>query len=91
MELYEKSDEIGGQLWVAGAPPHKEEIWELVKHFDAMLDKYEVDVFLDTEMTDNLIKEIETRFHHFGGRGGAADAADRGYWTNPVWFPHGKC
>lgn len=55
--LYEKSDDIGGQLWLAGAPPHKQEIWELIRYYDAMLDAYDVDVVLDQEVTIDLIKE----------------------------------
>jgi len=62
VELYEKSDELGGQLRVAGTPPHKGEIWELARYFDAMLDKYDVDVFLETEVTPELIKETAPDF-----------------------------
>jgi len=55
--LYEKSDTIGGQLWLAGAPPHKQEIWELIRYYDAMLDAYDVDVVLNQEVTIDFIKE----------------------------------
>ncbi|HOT45593.1 MAG TPA: FAD-dependent oxidoreductase [Spirochaetota bacterium] len=57
VELYEKADRIGGQLWIAGAPPHKHEIWELIAYYDAMLDKYDIDVNLETEATIDLIRE----------------------------------
>ncbi|MBN2159597.1 MAG: FAD-dependent oxidoreductase [Spirochaetes bacterium] len=57
VELYEKSDTIGGQLWIAGMPPHKQELWELAHYYDAMLDKYDIDVYLEREATINLIKE----------------------------------
>ncbi len=57
VELYEKADRIGGQLWIAGTPPHKHEIWELIAYYDALLDKYDIDVNLDTEATMDLIRE----------------------------------
>jgi 2,4-dienoyl-CoA reductase (NADPH2) len=57
VELYEKSDRIGGQLWIAGTPPHKHEIWELINYYDALLDKYDIDVFLEHEADIDLIKK----------------------------------
>ena len=62
VEFYEKSDDIGGQLWIAGAPPHKQELWELIRYFDTMLDKYEVDVHLGTEVTMETIEEVNPEF-----------------------------
>jgi 2,4-dienoyl-CoA reductase (NADPH2) len=55
--LYEKSDRIGGQLWIAGTPPHKHELWELINYYEALLDKYDIDVFLEHEADIDLIKE----------------------------------
>jgi len=57
VELHEKSDRIGGQLWIAGTPPHKHELWELVTYYDALLDKYDIDVVLGHEVTADFIKE----------------------------------
>lgn len=57
VELYEKADCIGGQLWIAGAPPHKQELWELIHYYDAMLDKYDIDVTLDHEVDVDFIKK----------------------------------
>ncbi len=54
--LYEKSDCIGGQLWIAGAPPHKQELWELINYYRAMLDKNGVDVRTEKEVDLALIK-----------------------------------
>jgi 2,4-dienoyl-CoA reductase (NADPH2) len=62
VELYEKTDRIGGQLWVAGAPPHKGEIWELIRYFDAMLDKHDIDLFMETEVTPEIIQESKPDF-----------------------------
>jgi 2,4-dienoyl-CoA reductase (NADPH2) len=56
VELYEKSDRIGGQLWLAGAPPHKQELWELISYYDAMLERYGVDVHLESEADMDLIQ-----------------------------------
>ncbi len=57
VELYEKSDRIGGQLWIAGSPPHKHELWELINYYDAMLDRYDIDVILEHEVTADFIRE----------------------------------
>ena len=48
--LYEKSDEIGGQIWLAGAPPHKRELLEFVRYYRAMLRRHEIQVRLNTPM-----------------------------------------
>ena len=57
VELYEKSADIGGQLWIAGTPPHKQEIWELIRYYDTMLDKYEVEVVLEKEVDMDFIRK----------------------------------
>ncbi|HDP79221.1 MAG TPA: FAD-dependent oxidoreductase [Spirochaetes bacterium] len=62
VELYEKSGEIGGQLWIAGAPPHKNELWEIVRYYRAMLRKYEVPVRLNTEVTAGMITNARPDF-----------------------------
>lgn len=53
--LYEKTGRIGGQLWIAGTPPYKNELWELVRYYEAMLGKYRIDVRLGTEADTDLI------------------------------------
>jgi len=62
VELFEKKDEIGGQLWIAGTPPQKQELWELIRYYEVMLDKYDIDVYLNTEVDANLIKEKKPDF-----------------------------
>ncbi len=57
VELYDRKDEIGGQLWIAGTPPHKQEIWELIRFYDTMLDKFEIEVFLEHDVDIDFIKE----------------------------------
>lgn len=56
VELYEKGGEIGGQLWIAGAPPHKDELWEIVKYYKTMLDRLSIPVNLNTEVTVDLVR-----------------------------------
>ncbi len=56
VSLYDKEEDIGGQLWIAGTPPHKQEIWELIRFYDTMLDKYEVEVSLGIEVDIDFIK-----------------------------------
>jgi 2,4-dienoyl-CoA reductase (NADPH2) len=53
--LYDRADEIGGQLWIAGTPPHKQELWELIRYYDAMLEKHGVEVVLEQEVTMDFI------------------------------------
>jgi len=57
VELYEKGGEIGGQLWIAGAPPHKEELWEIIHYYKTMLAKLDITVHLNTEVTVGFIKK----------------------------------
>ncbi|MCX7677613.1 MAG: FAD-dependent oxidoreductase [Spirochaetes bacterium] len=62
VSLYEKSNDIGGQLWIAAVPPHKGEILELIRYFDTMIEKYDIDIYLETEVTIDLIKEVNPDF-----------------------------
>ncbi len=57
VELYEKKEDIGGQLWIAGTPPNKQEIWELVRYYDTMLEKYDIGVMLEKEVDLDFIME----------------------------------
>ncbi|MGI5887277.1 MAG: FAD-dependent oxidoreductase, partial [Syntrophomonadaceae bacterium] len=56
VELYEKADHIGGQLRIAGTPPHKQELWELIRYYREMLKVHGVKVFLNTEVHLEMIK-----------------------------------
>lgn len=55
VRLYEKADQIGGQLRLAGAPPHRHEFLQLITYFQAMLDHYNVETFLNTPVDLDLI------------------------------------
>lgn len=57
VEVYEKAGDIGGQIWIAAAPRHKRELLEFVRYYRAMLEKYKIPVFLNREVTPDLIRE----------------------------------
>jgi 2,4-dienoyl-CoA reductase (NADPH2) len=56
-QIFEKDSDIGGQLWLAGAPPHKKEIWEFIRYYRAMINKYNIPLHLNTTVTMDMIKE----------------------------------
>lgn len=62
VELYEKSTRIGGQLWIAGAPPHKQELWEIIKYYENMLPLSGVDIFVNTPVDLELIQARQPDF-----------------------------
>ncbi|RME90106.1 MAG: NADPH-dependent 2,4-dienoyl-CoA reductase [Candidatus Hydrogenedentota bacterium] len=55
--LYEASNEIGGQLKIAKEIPGKEEFNETLRYFRVMLEKYGVDLRLNTKATLDEIKK----------------------------------
>jgi 2,4-dienoyl-CoA reductase (NADPH2) len=59
VEIYEKKSEIGGQIKIAAAPPHKSELLEFVRYYRAMLKKYDIPVFLNVEVTTQMINELK--------------------------------
>jgi 2,4-dienoyl-CoA reductase (NADPH2) len=56
VELYEKDADIGGQLWIAGAPPHKREILEFIRYYRAMIGKFDIPLHLNTRVDTDLIQ-----------------------------------
>lgn len=58
VELFEKSDALGGQLKVAKVPPHKSEIGKVVDYLEADLKKYGVKVNLNREVTCDELKNM---------------------------------
>lgn len=54
VELYDKANRIGGQLWIAATPPHKHEVRKLIPYYEALLNT-DVNVFLGREVTVDLI------------------------------------
>lgn len=57
--VYEKEHEIGGQLHIAAAPPHKQELLEIIRYYKAMLEEYDIPVYCDTDVTIDLIKKVQ--------------------------------
>ena len=57
VEVYEKSNDIGGQIPIAAAPPHKQELNEFLRYYRAMVKKQRIPVHLNTEVTLDLIKK----------------------------------
>jgi len=57
VDLYDKENEIGGQLWIAGAPPHKQELISYIPYYKAMLKKYPISLHLNTTVDLKLIKK----------------------------------
>ncbi|MGF7400666.1 NAD(P)/FAD-dependent oxidoreductase [Thermoanaerobacterium thermosaccharolyticum] len=58
VELFEKSDSLGGQLKVAKVPPHKSEIGEVIHYLETDLKKYGVKVNLNHEVTCDKLKNM---------------------------------
>ena len=56
--VYEKSNTIGGQFYLAAIPPTKQNISRLIKHDLHMCKKYGVEFKLGTEVTLDMIKEV---------------------------------
>jgi 2,4-dienoyl-CoA reductase (NADPH2) len=57
VELYEKDADIGGQLWIAGAPPHKHEILGFIRYYRAMINKHPIELHLNTAVDADLIRK----------------------------------
>ncbi|MCT4558240.1 MAG: NADPH-dependent 2,4-dienoyl-CoA reductase [Pelagimonas sp.] len=53
--LFDRADQVGGQLNMAKQVPGKEEFWGLVDWFEAMLKEKQVDVKLGTEATAQML------------------------------------
>lgn len=58
VEIYEKTRDIGGQIWIAAAPPHKQELLEFIRYYRAMVEKYETPIHLNTYVDFALIKKV---------------------------------
>ncbi|MBU3954042.1 MAG: FAD-dependent oxidoreductase [Proteobacteria bacterium] len=56
--IYEKAPDIGGQIWIAAAPPHKQELLEFIRYYGAMVKKHAIPVHLNTCVDLDLIQKI---------------------------------
>ena len=57
VEIFEKDSDIGGQLWIAGAPPHKQEILEFIRYYRAQINKHRIPLHLNTAVDSGLIRK----------------------------------
>jgi 2,4-dienoyl-CoA reductase (NADPH2) len=57
VEIFEKEPEIGGQLWIAGAPPHKREFLEFIRYYRAQINKHQIPLHLNTTVDAELVKK----------------------------------
>lgn len=57
VEIYDKAGDIGGQLWLAGAPPHKQELLEFIRYYRAMINKFAIPLHLNTEVDIAMLKQ----------------------------------
>ena len=62
VELFETSSDIGGQLWMAGAPPHKREILAYIRYYWAMVRKLQIPLYLNTVVDMALIQSKKPEF-----------------------------
>ena len=58
VEIYEKTGDIGGQIWIAAASPHKLELLEFIRYYRVMVEKYEIPIHFHTCVDLALIKKI---------------------------------
>lgn len=55
VDIYEASDEIGGQFNMAKRIPGKEEYAHTIRYYGAMIDKYGINLYLNHKVTDQEI------------------------------------
>jgi len=56
VEIFEKDRDLGGQLWIAGAPPHKRELLEFIRYYRAMVQRHGIPLHLNTTVDLELIR-----------------------------------
>jgi 2,4-dienoyl-CoA reductase (NADPH2) len=55
--VYDRDSDIGGQLWIAGAPPHKRELLEFIRYYRAMIRKHQIKLNLNANVDAALIEK----------------------------------
>jgi 2,4-dienoyl-CoA reductase (NADPH2) len=56
VSIFDKASDIGGQIWLAGAPPHKQELLELIRYYRAMLKSLQIPIKLNHAVDTDFIK-----------------------------------
>ncbi|MGD9058111.1 MAG: FAD-dependent oxidoreductase [Desulfobacterales bacterium] len=57
VDVFEKDSDIGGQLWIAGAPPHKQEILEFIRYYRAQIKKHQIPLHLNTAIDADFVQQ----------------------------------
>jgi 2,4-dienoyl-CoA reductase (NADPH2) len=57
--LVEQSDQLGGQLLLAGAPPGREEFVQMAEDLAYQVETAQIELLLDTRADQSLIKELQ--------------------------------
>ncbi len=57
VSLYEKGDHLGGQLYLASAPPGREEFSELAKDLERQIARSPINVFINQHVDEALIEK----------------------------------
>ena len=58
VDLYEASDRLGGQFNMAKEIPGKEDYAETIRYYKTMLEKFHVNIFLRTRMTNDILNAM---------------------------------
>ena len=58
VSIYEKGPDIGGQLWIAGVPPHKKDIHEILRYYRSMINRPNINCLLNTTVSIDMIKDL---------------------------------
>ena len=59
VDVYEKSDQIGGQIHLAAVPPRKDEIVRSVEYYETILPALGVKIHLETEATSEIMNAAD--------------------------------
>lgn len=59
VDVYEKSDKIGGQIHLAAVPPRKDEIMRSVEYYEKILPGMGVEIHLNTECSKEQMNEAD--------------------------------
>lgn len=94
--LYEKTDHLGGQIWLAGQAPKKEKMFWFINYMETQLKKQDVDIVLNTAITpEEIIKLNPYLVVDATGsspwKPGFINGCDKDIVTTPVEVLSGKC
>lgn len=56
--LCEQGETLGGQLWLAAAPPHKSDMEKLIRYLAGQMEKLEVEVRLGCDVTPEMVSRL---------------------------------